>query len=118
MPPDRTDWELLREYAESHSEAAFAELARRYADLVHSAASRQTQNPALADEVTQAVFLSLARKARKLSSAVVIPGWLVLAAHREAAGLRRECARRSERERVASHMNATPNDLDTAWHRI
>jgi RNA polymerase sigma factor (sigma-70 family) len=118
MASERTDWELLRDYGETRSEQAFGELVRRHADLVHSAALRQTRNPNLAEDVTQAVFLTLARKARTLSSAVVVPGWLVLAVRREAAGLLRKHARRADRERLATDMNSTPNALDAAWDRI
>jgi hypothetical protein len=35
-----TDQQLLRDYAEHRSEAAFAELVRRHVDLVYSAALR------------------------------------------------------------------------------
>jgi hypothetical protein len=35
-----TDQQLLREYAERRSEAAFAELVRRHVDLIYSAALR------------------------------------------------------------------------------
>src|SRR5438552_12932599 len=120
MDQERTDWKLLREYAGSRSEAAFAELVGRHADLVYSAALRQTSDPCLAEEVTQAVFLSLARKASALSSQVVIAGWLVLAARRESAGLLRRRARRADRELLAANMNPTcvPNPLDAAWERI
>ena len=37
-----TDRQLLCEYAGNHSEAAFAELVRRYVDLVYSSALRLT----------------------------------------------------------------------------
>src|SRR6266511_3993857 len=58
------DFELLRCYAEDRSEAAFAELVKRYIDFVYSAAFRQVGGDAhLADDVTQSVFVDLARKA-------------------------------------------------------
>jgi len=34
MDQERTDWQLLRDFADSRSEAAFAELVGRHADLV------------------------------------------------------------------------------------
>jgi heme/copper-type cytochrome/quinol oxidase subunit 2 len=48
-----TDQELLAEFAEHRTEAAFAELVRRHLDLVHSAARRlMVASPHSADDVT------------------------------------------------------------------
>jgi RNA polymerase sigma factor (sigma-70 family) len=66
------DHALLREYAERHSEAAFAELVARHVDKVYSTALRHTRNPHQAGEITQAVFIILAQKAGKISG----QGWL------------------------------------------
>jgi hypothetical protein len=41
---ERTDQQLLRDYAEQRSEAAFAELVRRHVDLVYSAALRMVRD--------------------------------------------------------------------------
>ena len=61
------DSELLRRYARLQVEDAFAELVRRYVNLVYSAALRQTGGHVqAAQDVTQAVFIELARKAAKL----------------------------------------------------
>ena len=71
------DHELLQRYAASRCEAAFTELVKRYVDLVHSAALRQVGGDAhLAQDVTQAVFIDLARKAASLSGSSVLAGWL------------------------------------------
>jgi hypothetical protein len=62
---NKSDAQLLREYAAQHSEPAFAEIVARHTDLVYSAALRQTGSPELALEIAQSVFTDLARKARE-----------------------------------------------------
>ena len=98
--------QLLADYAESGSEAAFRELVARYVDLVHSAAIRLVNGDAhLAEDVTQTVFADLARTARTLSREVMLGGWL----HRHtcfvASKTMRSERRRLARERQAVEMN-------------
>jgi DNA-directed RNA polymerase specialized sigma24 family protein len=70
------DTELLRQYVRQNSDVAFAALVTRHVNVVYSAALRKTGNPATAEEITQAVFIILARKADKLSRHVALSGWL------------------------------------------
>jgi DNA-directed RNA polymerase specialized sigma24 family protein len=67
----RDDRELLREYVEEASEEAFRALVDRHAGMVHGAALRLVQDVALADEIAQAVFILLARKASTLRDKAV-----------------------------------------------
>ena len=102
------DAELLRAYVESGSEAAFAALVERHKGLVYASALRQTGEPSLAEEITQTVFIVLARKARTLKPGTLLSGWLFRAtrfAARDALKIER---RRVRREHEASLMN--PND--------
>lgn len=64
---DQTDSQLLRAYTERHSDPAFAELVRRHIDLVHSAALRMVCDSHLAEDVTQGVFVALAKNALHLT---------------------------------------------------
>ena len=68
------DIALLKEYAESGSETAFAALAERHVNLVYSAALRSVGNAHAAQEIAQAVFIILARKAKSLGGKTVLSG--------------------------------------------
>jgi RNA polymerase sigma factor (sigma-70 family) len=71
-----TDWELLEDFVQRQSDEAFQQIVGRYADMVMAAALRQVGDAHLAEDVTQAAFIVLARRAASVP-ARHLPGWLL-----------------------------------------
>jgi len=113
----RTDKDLLRDYTGQQSESAFAELTRRYVDLVHSAALRMVRDAHLAQDVTQAVFVALAQNATRLVDRPVLAGWLHRTTQNLAANAVRSDVRRRIREQEAAAMNES-SEPDASWEHI
>ena len=104
------DYALLRQYVEQSSESAFAALVRRHVRLVYSSALRQMRDPHAAEDVTQAVFTSLARTAHKIRPNQVLCGWLMTSTRYLASHARQSQARRQYHERIAAEMTRTMTD--------
>jgi RNA polymerase sigma factor (sigma-70 family) len=116
--PELDDHELLAEFAASESETAFAALVTRYVNLVYSAGLRFAKNPHHAEEITQAVFIILARRAGSLGRGVVLGGWLYQTTRMTAANFMKREMRRQQREQEA-YMQSTLNGPDAAaWEQI
>jgi RNA polymerase sigma factor (sigma-70 family) len=103
------DMDLVREFALNRSEEAFAMLVGRHVNLVYSVALRQVQNPHLAEEVTQAAFIILSRKAASLKPNTILPAWLCRTAQFAAADVVKAQRRRLQREQAA-FMESTLNE--------
>ena len=120
------DMELVRQYARQGSEQAFGELVSRNVNLVYSVVLRQGRDPNLAEEITQAVFIILARKAASLGDKTILPGWLCRTARNVAANALTIQRRRQRREQEAC-METILNDgggassqpiLEETWAQI
>ena len=111
--------QLLAEYRQNGSDAAFRELVTRYLDLVYSTALRLVEGDThRAEDVTQTVFVDLARKARTLPHEVRLGGWL----HRDtclvAGHTMRGERRRQSRERQAVEMNVLQNHSGADFSQV
>src|SRR3954465_10088390 len=109
---------LLKEYVEHGSEEAFATLVARHINKVYSIALRHTRNPHQAEEITQAVFVILARKSRHLSKRVILSGWLCRTARLSAVSFVRSEIRRTRREQEAHMQNLLNESESEVWPRI
>ena len=111
-----TDDQLLRRFVDERSEAAFTELVQRHLPLVRATALRRVGGDAhAADDVTQQVFVALARKATALRGHATLAGWLYTATHHATADWVRREQRRKQRETASSmHSPESPADPSSA----
>src|SRR4051812_5775702 len=121
-----TDLELLQRYAETRDERAFAQLVARHAGWMSAAARRRVHDPQAADDVVQAAFVLLARKASSLRGETVLSAWLFRALHYAClATLRTERLRKHHEQQAAAmvaHTRAAadPSNSDDAqtWAQL
>jgi RNA polymerase sigma factor (sigma-70 family) len=113
---DPTDADLVRRFATTRDEAAFAELVRRYGSLVLGVCRRLVPDYHLADDAFQAVFVVLATKANGLDSSRPLGPWLYAVASRVAFRARTRIGRQGRREStlavVPDMATATPVHQD------
>jgi RNA polymerase sigma factor (sigma-70 family) len=100
--PPVADGELLRRFTAGQDETAFAELVRRHGKLVFGVARRILGNGHDAEDVFQATFLILARKAGSVRRAPALGAWLHGVAARVARKASVSAARRRRREEQAA----------------
>lgn len=117
MVPER---ELLLRYVQQADERAFGEFVRRHIGIVYSAALRRTGGRAhLAEEVSQRVFTSCARRAAWLVDHPALTGWLFHATRNAAIDAMRSEVRRENVLRTFATMpdNSSPCP-EAEWDRL
>lgn len=118
MQSNEDDNVLLGQYITKQSDAAFTALVARHVNLVYSVALRRTANTHHAEEITQAVFIILARKAGQLRHAEALSSWLFQTTRLTASNFVKSEASRHRREEEA-FMQSTLDESETeAWRQI
>jgi RNA polymerase sigma factor (sigma-70 family) len=112
---DLADGELLERFVKAHDDAAFSVLIERHGAMVQGLCRRMLGNLHDAEDVCQATFLVLARRASAIRKSTVLSSWLHGVACRMAAHLKRDRARRRCRER-RSQRSITANPAnEVSW---
>jgi RNA polymerase sigma factor (sigma-70 family) len=101
-----SDRELLRRYAAGRDEEAFAAVVARHGPMVLALGRRLLGNAHDAEDVFQATFLVLARKAARVRWRASVGTWLYEVAHRLAREAKADAARRQFHERRAEVRQA------------
>ncbi|HEV8606576.1 MAG TPA: RNA polymerase sigma factor [Tepidisphaeraceae bacterium] len=115
MSESRRQWELLQQYAQRGDQQAFARVVAEHVDMVYSACLRQVGDKHLAEEVTQAVFVILARKAALLPEHMVLGAWLHKTARYAALNALKMERRRRIHERRAAEMAMELRSSGPGW---
>jgi RNA polymerase sigma factor (sigma-70 family) len=108
-PPDAdrlTDRELLQRFTLG-DECAFAALVRRHGPLVWGVCRRELGHEQDAEDVFQATFLVLVRRAAVLDWKTSVAGWLFETAFR----LARETGRKARRRQAREQQTASPQSV-------
>src|ERR1017187_4034460 len=117
--PEVSDMERLRNYSQQGSEEAFAELVRQHVNLVYSAALRQVGIAAHAEEITQAVFVILARKSARRRPDTILDAWLYETTRLTALSFLRGERRRQLREQEAYMQSALQESTEVpVWNQL
>ena len=113
-----SDHVLVARFLESRDEAAFAALLKRHGLMVFRVCRRLLLREQDAEDVVQAVFLLLARKAGRIRKHASLGCWLHGVAHRLSLRLKRQEMNRLKREQRASAMRGLSESPHTASTEI
>jgi RNA polymerase sigma factor (sigma-70 family) len=113
-----SDGQLLKQYVERRDEEAFTVLVQRFGPLVLSVCQRTLGHQQDAEDVFQATFLVLARKANNIVKAQAIAAFLCRVAYRMARKLKRQNARRFTVPMDFRDMPANDQTPELIWRDL
>ena len=115
---DLSDGQLLKRFIDHRDEDAFTALVRRHGKLVLGVCRRVLNHAQDAEDVFQATFLILARKACSIRRREAVGSWLYQTAYRLAQKTRARAEQERRREdRVAAAAQTNPVD-DVGWREV
>src|SRR5262249_51647664 len=115
---EASDAQLLERFLTARDEAAFAALVRRHGPMVLSVARHVLRRLQDAEDIFQATFLLLARKASAIRKRDSVSSWLHGVAYRLALRARGQGACRERHEQRAITMRKTAPQLATACREL
>jgi RNA polymerase sigma factor (sigma-70 family) len=115
-----TDQEPLSRFIERKDEAAFAALVRRHGPMILALCRRVLHHAQDAEDVFQATFLVLARKAAGIRKLESVGSWLYGVAYRLALKAKTEAAKRQARNPVSSRNRGSLVDplAEITWREV
>jgi RNA polymerase sigma factor (sigma-70 family) len=114
---EAADEDLLQSFTRNGDEAAFAALVSRHGPHVWGVCRRLLGHHQDAEDVFQATFFVLARKAGSLRNAAAVPGFLHGVAHRLSLRARADAARRRSREALLPQPTSHDSP-DLSWREV
>jgi RNA polymerase sigma factor (sigma-70 family) len=115
-----SDGELLERFVAAREEGAFAALLERYGSMVLNVCRRVLPELHDAEDAFQATFLLLVKKADSISKRESVASWLHGTAYRLAIHLRRQSAKRKEREQQHEPPKSPDREpgYEMAWREL
>ena len=113
-----SDGRLLEHFVKDHDERAFAELVTRHGPYILGVCRRVTAHPQDAEDVFQACFLELVRKASSILQHDSVAGWLQTVAVRLARRARARRVRQPQREAASATSEAVADPANVSWREV
>jgi RNA polymerase sigma factor (sigma-70 family) len=117
-PSQQPDQQLLEQFLADRDEAAFAALVQRHGSMVLAVSRGALHHQQDAEDVFQATFLVLARKAHTIRRQQSLSSWLHGVAYRLACKARTRADRQRAREQLAQEPGATSPLDDLSWREL
>jgi RNA polymerase sigma factor (sigma-70 family) len=112
------DGQLLSRFTARRDESAFAILVERYGPLVFGVCRRVLRHTQEAEDVFQAVFLVLARRADSIRSQRALGGWLYQVAYHLALKAKASARRRRDHEQRRPDPRSGVTPAEGEWHEL